>query len=94
MTANNAQLKSIIDRALNLHEQKDNIGQDLKDLFAEAKSNGYDVAALKEVIKLQREDASKREKRETKESILETYLQALGILADTPLGQAAVRAIG
>lgn len=82
-----AQIKSIIERIENLNEQIDGLKSDQKDIFAEAKSNGYDVAALRAVIKYRKEDADKRANRE---ALLETYLHALGMLADTPLGQAAV----
>jgi len=90
---NTAQLKSIVDRAINLEDQKKEIGNDLKDLWQEAKSSGFDVAALKEIVKINREDGPKKEKRASKEAMLEVYLQALGQLSDTPLGQAAIAGI-
>ena len=82
-----AQLKSIIERIENLNSQIDDLKTDVKEIFAEAKSNGYDSAALRAVIKYRKEDADKREARE---ALLETYLQALGMLSDLPLGRAAV----
>ena len=81
------QLKSIIERVERLEEDKAAIASDIKDVFLEAKGNGYDVPALKAIIKLRKEDANKRAERET---ILETYMHALGMLADLPLGQAAM----
>jgi uncharacterized protein (UPF0335 family) len=82
-----AQLKSIIERIENLNTQIDDLKTDQKEIFAEAKSNGYDPSALRAVIKYRKEDADKRANRE---AILETYLHALGDLAETPLGRAAV----
>lgn len=89
MIGNNssAQLKSVIDRIENLNEQIDDLKNDQKEIFAEAKSNGYDVAALRAIIKMRKEDANKRANRE---ALIETYMQALGMLSDTPLGRSAV----
>ena len=80
-------LKSIVERLENLNEQIDGLKADQKEIFAEAKSHGYDTAALRAVIKLRKEDADKRANRE---ALIDTYLHALGMLADLPLGQAAV----
>lgn len=86
------QLLSIVERVENLETQIGELRSDRSDIFAEAKGNGFDVAALKAIIKLRKEDANKRAERE---SILETYMTALGMLADLPLGQAAMnRAVG
>lgn len=85
------QLKSIIERVERLLEDKAAIMSDVKDIFAEAKGNGFDVPALRAIIKMRAEDANKRAERET---ILETYMAALGMLADLPLGQAALERAG
>ena len=81
------QLKAIVERIEKLSEEKQTISDDIKDVYAEAKGNGFDVTALRAIIKLRKEDANKRAERET---ILETYMHALGMLADLPLGQAAM----
>lgn len=83
----NGQLQSIVERIERLAEEKQTIADDIKDVYAEAKGNGFDVPALRAIIKLRKEDANKRAERET---ILETYMMALGMLADLPLGQAAM----
>ena len=83
----NGQLKAIVERIERLAEEKDGIASDIKDIYAEAKGNGYDVPALRAIIKLRKEDANKRAERET---ILETYMAALGMLSDLPLGKAAM----
>lgn len=84
------QLKSIISRAVNLEDQKAEIGQDIKDLYAEAKSNGFDPAAIKELVKEEREKPEKKEKRLSKEEMLAVYKAALGQLSDLPLGRSAI----
>ena len=73
------QLKSIIDRAENLDDRKAEIATDLKELFLEARGNGYDVAAIKAILKMRKEDPNERAQRET---VLETYMRALGMQLD------------
>jgi uncharacterized protein (UPF0335 family) len=68
-------------------EEKREAAQHISEIYKDAKSHGFDVKALREIVKLRREDAGKRRERE---AILETYMHALGMLADTPLGQSAV----
>lgn len=80
------QLKSIIERIERMEEEKKAIGDDIKDIYAEAKGNGFDVKALREIIRLRKQDPNERQEEET---ILETYMQALGML---PLFEAAERA--
>lgn len=73
------QLKSIIGRVEKLEEEKTGISADIRDVFAEAKGNGFDVKAIRTIIKLRKMDHSEREEQET---ILDTYLHALGMLDD------------
>ena len=73
------QLKSIILRIEKLEEEKAAISDDIKDVFAEAKGNGFDVKALRQILKLRKMDAQEREEEET---ILDTYLRALGMLPE------------
>jgi uncharacterized protein (UPF0335 family) len=72
-----AQLRSIIERIERLEEERAALGNDIKDIFLEAKANGYDVKALRKVIRLRKQDASARREEE---AILHTYLVALGML--------------
>lgn len=81
------QLQSIIERVERCEEDKKAIADDIKDIFAEAKGQGFDVKALRAIIKIRKQDANERAEQET---ILETYMHALGMLADLPLGQAAI----
>lgn len=80
------QLKSFIERIERLEEEKKSIADDIREVYAEAKGTGFDVKALREIIKLRKMDADERREHE---AILETYMNALGMLFDTPLGQAA-----
>ena len=71
------QLKSIIERIERLEEEKASIASDIKDVYAEGKGNGFDTKALRTIIRLRKQDPNERAEAET---ILETYLQALGML--------------
>lgn len=73
------QLKSIISRVENLDEEIAGLNADKRDIFAEAKGNGFDTKAIRTIIKLRKKDAAEREEEET---ILDTYLQALGMQPD------------
>jgi uncharacterized protein (UPF0335 family) len=87
----NAQLKSIVERIERLEDEKAAIGSDIKDVYAEAKGNGYDPKVLRTIVRIRKQDA---EKRAEQEAVLETYMHALGMLSDLPLGQAALRRAG
>jgi uncharacterized protein (UPF0335 family) len=76
------QLRSIIDRVEKLEEEKTGIGADIRDIFAEARGNGFDVKALRQILKLRKQDANERDEHE---HILDTYLVALGMRAQGEL---------
>ena len=71
------QLKAIVERVERLEEEKKTIADDIRDVYAEAKGNGFDVIALTTIVRLRKKDANERAEEET---ILETYMQALGML--------------
>ena len=71
------QLKSIIERIERLEEEKKAISDDIRDVYAESKGNGYDVKVLRMIVRMRKQDANERQEQET---ILETYMQALGML--------------
>ena len=71
------QLRSIIERVEHLEEEKREIAEQTKEVYAEAKGNGFDVKALRTIIRLRKQDPNERQEAET---ILETYMQALGML--------------
>lgn len=72
------QLKSILERVERLREEKKTIEADIKDVFAEARGNGFDVPALKEILKERAEDPDKRSEHEM---IVDLYRRALGMSA-------------
>ena len=74
----------IIERIERLEEEKKQIASDITDIYKESKGRGYDATALKEIIKIRREDPSKREARET---MVDVYLRAINRWKDTPLGK-------
>jgi len=75
---------SIIERIERLEEEKKQIAFDISDVYKESKGRGYDATALKEIIKMRREDPNKREARE---SMVDVYLRAITRWEDTPLGK-------
>ena len=84
------QLKSIVDRIERLEEEKAGTVEAIKDVYTEARGNGYDVPALRAIVKERRLDKAKRDKAAEREAIADTYRVALGMIADLPLGQAAI----
>jgi uncharacterized protein (UPF0335 family) len=69
------QLKAIVERIERLEEDKAAVMADLKEVFAEAKGNGYDVKILRKVIRIRKQD---RAKRMEEEAVLDLYLSAIG----------------
>lgn len=70
------QLKSIIERIENLETEKADITGDIKDVYAEAKGNGFCTKTLRTIVKLRKKD---RDERLQEEAMQELYLQALGM---------------
>jgi uncharacterized protein (UPF0335 family) len=70
-------LKAFVERVEKLEEEKKALSDDIRDVYAEAKANGFDVKALRQVVRLRKQDADERAEHE---AILDTYLQALGML--------------
>ena len=70
------QLRSIVERIERLEEDKKTIADDIKDIYAEAKGQGYDCKALRKIIAIRKQDPNDRAEQE---AILDTYLQALGM---------------
>jgi uncharacterized protein (UPF0335 family) len=76
----NEQLKSIVERIERLEEEKKAISSDIGDIYAESKGNGFDVPALKAIVRARRETAEQKAKREDREVHEEVYRGALGML--------------
>ncbi len=75
------QLKSIVERVERLEEDKAGIASDNKDIYAEAKGNGFDAKALRTIIRLRKQDP---DERAAQDAVLETYMAALGMMGDGP----------
>jgi len=71
------ELLSFIERVERLTEEKAAIGGDIKDVLGEAKGRGYDIPAIRTILKMRKVDAKTRQEQE---SITESYLLALGML--------------
>lgn len=71
-----AELRQFIERVERLEEERQGIADDIKDIFGEAKARGYDTKAMKTIIRLRKKDANERAEEE---SILQTYMAALGM---------------
>jgi hypothetical protein len=82
-------LASIVERIEKLEEERKLLQGDIKDIYTEAKSGGFDVKVLRMLIASRKKDQDEWEEQQT---LLETYMKALGQLADTPLGAAALEA--
>lgn len=83
------QLRLFVERIERLEEEKKGLSDDIKDVYAELKSQGYDVKTTRTCIKLR---AMEKHHRDEAEMLLDTYRAALGIdYAGTPLGAAAVQ---
>ncbi len=80
------QLRTIIERIERLEEEKANIGADIREIFAEAKGNGFDPKTLRQVLKIRKMENSEREEAE---HMLDTYLRALGMLPEMDEAEAA-----
>lgn len=71
------QLKSIIERIERLEEEKKEVADQIKEVYAEAKGNGFDAKTLRKVVSLRKKPADEREEEE---AMLDLYLSALGML--------------
>ena len=69
-------LRSLVERIERLEEERKSLGSDIKDIYAEAKSAGFDVAVLRELIRIRRKEPAAVEEQET---LLDVYRRALGM---------------
>lgn len=72
------QLRSFIERIENREEEKAAVTEDIKEIYAEAKGNGFDTKVIREIVRIRAQDASERQEHE---AILELYMSALGMVA-------------
>ncbi len=68
------QLRTIVERIEHVEEEIKELAEGKKEIYAEAKSNGFDVKIIREVIRLRKQDQKERDEQE---SLLDTYMQAL-----------------
>ena len=68
-------LKTIIERVERLEEEKAGIANDIKEVFAGAKGEGFDVKILRKVVRIRKQDKAKRQEEE---ALLDLYLSAIG----------------
>jgi uncharacterized protein (UPF0335 family) len=79
------QLRSIVERIERLEEEKKVIADDIRDVYGEAKGNGFDTKVLRQVVSLRKKDVSERQEQD---AIRDLYLAALGMLPDfEPAGE-------
>jgi uncharacterized protein (UPF0335 family) len=71
------QLRQFVEQIERLEEEKKALAEDIRDKFAEAKAVGFDIKALRQVIRLRKKSKTDRQEEE---AILETYMHALGML--------------
>lgn len=78
------QLKSIVERVERLEEEKANISEDIKEVYSEAKSNGFDAKIIRKIISLRKKDEAQRQEEE---SLMDIYMTALGMVPGEEEGE-------
>lgn len=71
------QLMSIIERIERMEEEKAAVAADIKEIYAEAKDNGFETKIIRKIVSLRRKS---KEERQEEESLLETYMASIGML--------------
>lgn len=85
-----ADVKNYLERIERLEEERKELGDDIRAIYAEAKAAGFDTKAIRGLVKLRKKDATERAEEE---AMLETYMHAVGMAVEAPLF-AAVGAMG
>jgi uncharacterized protein (UPF0335 family) len=75
------QLRQFVEQIERLEEEKKQLASDVRDKYTEAKAVGFDVKALRQIVRLRKKT---NEERQEEESILEVYMHALGMLDTAP----------
>ena len=81
------QLAAIIERIERIEEERAELASDIREIYSEAKANGFDSKIIRKIVAMRKIDEGSRREQE---AILELYMNALGMLADLPLGRAAI----
>lgn len=74
------QLRAFVERIERLEEEKKAIADDVKEVYAEAKGNGFDTTVLRQIVRIRKQDKNERAEQE---AILDLYMHALGMVPDT-----------
>jgi uncharacterized protein (UPF0335 family) len=72
------QLKAFVERIERMEEEKKAIADDIRDIYAEAKGNGFDVKVLRQIVRIRKQDHNERMEQE---ALLDLYMAALGMYA-------------
>lgn len=80
-------LRSFVERIERLEVEQTSLAADKTEIYKEAKDAGFEPKIIREIVKLRKMDAADRKERE---ELLDLYMHALGMLADTPLGEATI----
>jgi uncharacterized protein (UPF0335 family) len=72
-----AELRQFVERVERLEEEKKTVSDDIRDVFAEMKGRGYDVKAVRQILKIRKQDQAERQEQE---AVLDVYMQALGMI--------------
>lgn len=75
------QLTAFIERIERMEEEKAAITEDIKEIYAEAKGNGFDTGIIRQIVRIRKQDANERLE---KEALLELYMSALGMVTAPP----------
>jgi len=70
-------LKAFVERVERLEEEKKALSDDIRDVYAEAKGNGFDAKAMRIIVRMRKQDKNERAEQE---AIVETYMHALGMI--------------
>ena len=76
MTVSAGQLRAIVERIERLEEEKKEVGEQIRELYAEAKGNGFDVKTMRQILKLRKLD---KDDLQEQEHLLELYKRAIGL---------------
>ena len=71
------QLRAIVERVERLEEEKKEVAEQIKEVYAEAKANGFDAKTLRKIVSLRKKN---EEERQEEEALLDLYMSALGML--------------
>ena len=71
------QLRAIVERIERLEEEKAALAGDIREVYAEAKSHGFDTRTLRRIVRLRKQDAAERQEQE---ALLDVYMNALGMM--------------